>query len=120
MSRPAVIPKQVPQPHMIIQTGMESDGSLVLTVAATALTSTNAAEFREQSVPKIAACTGAVVVDCSQLEFIDSTGVGALLQASNMLAESRRPIRLTGVGAKVLASLELMRVHRQFALEPRK
>ena len=104
---------------MIVQSGMESDGTLVLTVAATTLTRANAADFREQSVPEIVAATGSVVVDCSQLEFIDSSGVGALLHASNMLEESRRPVRLTGVGAKVLASLELMRVHRQFDLEPR-
>jgi len=104
---------------MIIQARMESDGTAVLTVMAKNLTVANAAEFREEARPVIETSSGEMVVDCSRVEFIDSSGVGALLHANNMMSESRRPVRLTGVGQKLLASLELMRVHRQFALEPR-
>ena len=99
---------------------MESDGTAVLTVAVKNLTNANAAEFREQARPVIETSAGEVVVDCSQVEFIDSSGVGALLHANSLMSESRRPVRLIGVGNKLQASLELMRVHRQFALEPRK
>ena len=105
---------------MIVESSMESDGTLVLTVGVKTLTNANAAEFRELARPAIEAAAGRVVVDCSQLEFIDSSGVGALLHANNLLPEARRPVRLTGVGTKVLASLELMRVHRQFDLKPGK
>ena len=127
---------------MIVQTRMESDGTVVLTVVVESLTSANAAEFRDVARSVIATSAevvalrgargdlaqttgtalettaGRVVVDCSQLEFIDSSGVGALLHVNNLLPESRRPVRLTGVGTRVLTTLELMRVHRQFELEP--
>lgn len=105
---------------MIVQSRLESDGTLVLTVTAKTLTSTDAAEFRESAKLAIANSAGGVAVDCSELEFIDSSGVGALLHVNNLLPEARRPVRLTHLGPKVLATLELMRVHRQFALEPRK
>ena len=91
---------------------------MVLTVVARSLDVANAAECREQMRPLIEASTGRVVVDCSQFGFIDSSGVGALLHANSLLPESRRPLRLTGVGTKVLTSLEMMQVHRQFDLEP--
>lgn len=104
---------------MIVESSMESDGALTLTVMATTLTSSEAAEFRETARSAIEGASGRVVVDCSQLEFVDSSGVGALLHVNNLLPEARRPVCLANVGPKVLATLELMRVHRQFELQPR-
>jgi|GEM_PF-1027289 len=105
---------------MIINTRMEDDGSVVLTITERSLTNANATEFRELAKPEIEASSGEIVVDCSGVEFIDSSGVGALLHVNSLMPTDRRPVRLVGVGKKLLASLELMRVHRQFALEPKK
>lgn len=105
---------------MIVQSTVESDGSVVLAILVDNLISMNAPAFREEADRAILASTGRVRVDCSQVEFIDSSGVGALLHLIKLLPEQRRPIRLTGVGAHVLANLELMCVHRIFDLEPRK
>ena len=105
---------------MIINTRMENDGSAVLTITEKSLTNANATEFRELARPVIADSLGELVVDCSGVEFIDSSGVGALLHVNSLMPTDRRPVRLIGVGKKLLASLELMRVHRQFALEPKK
>lgn len=105
---------------MIVQSKNESDGTLALSVTVDSLDRSNAPDFREATAPAIAASTGLVVVDCSLLEFIDSSGLGAILNIHNLLPEHRRPVRLTKVGTKVLASLELMQVHRIFDLEPRK
>ena len=99
---------------------MQSDGSVMLTVMVKTLTVANASEFRVLARPVIEASSGGVVVDCSELDFIDSSGVGAFLYANSLLPELRRPVRLIGVGPQVLASLELMMVHRQFDMEPRK
>ena len=99
---------------------MESDGTMVLSVAVNSLDRVNATEFRETAAQAIAASAGPVVVDCSRLEFIDSSGLGALLHTHNLLPEARRPVRLVGVGLKVLTILELMQVHRIFDLEARK
>ena len=104
---------------MIVQSSQETDGTVVLSIMTDSLDSSNAPTFRSTAAEAIAASTGPVVVDCSRLEFLDSSGLGALLHAHNLLSEARRPVRLTRVGVKVLTLLELMQVHRIFALEPR-
>ena len=103
---------------MIVQSKVEIDGTVLLTVVAKNLTSANALEFREQANAAIGESTTRVRVDCSQLEFIDSAGVAAFIYTNKLLPEARRPVCLTGVGTKILFTLELMRVHRQFDLEP--
>jgi anti-sigma B factor antagonist len=109
-----------PAHKMIVQSRMESDGTGVLTVVVNTLTSVNAPEFRIAAEQMIANSSGQVLVDCSQVEFLDSSGVGAFLHAHNLLAEKRRPVRLLGVGSRLLAILELMQVHRIFDLDIRK
>ena len=111
-------PNKLRKQKMIVKPNLQSDGTLVLTVVAMTLTSADAAEFRETARLAIESSTGMVSVECSQLEFIDSSGVGALLHLNNLLPAARRPVRLTGVSTKLMASLELMRVHRQFDLQP--
>jgi anti-sigma B factor antagonist len=105
---------------MVLQTRNANDGSVVLTVMVNVLDRTKAYDFREEAARAIAASAGFVEVDCSRLEFIDSSGVGAFLHAHNLLPEHRHPVRLTGVGTKVLTILELMQVHRIFDLVPAK
>ena len=105
---------------MTAQASKQDNGTVVLTVVVQTLDRTNASELREVAAQAIAASTGRVVVDCSQLEFIDSSGLGAFLHMHNLLPEDRRPVRLSGVGTKVLTILELVQVHRIFDLEPRK
>jgi anti-sigma B factor antagonist len=104
---------------MIVKSRQESDGTVVLTVVVASMDRSNATEFREVAAQAIEASMGPVVVDCTRLEFLDSSGLGALLHAQKLLPEERRPICLRGVGSKVLTLLELMQVHRIFALEPR-
>lgn len=103
---------------MIIQPKVSEAGAVVLTIMAGSLDISNAGSFREEASPIVAASTGRVEVDCSKLEFIDSSGVGALLHANKLLPEERRPVRLTGVGKKIMTQLELMHVHRSFDFEP--
>jgi anti-sigma B factor antagonist len=104
---------------IIVQSKQGNDGTTVLTVMVENLDRVNAAEFREEATRAIVISNGRMAVDCSKLEFIDSSGLGAFLHTHNTLAEARRPVILTGVGAKVLTILELMQVHRIFEIEPR-
>lgn len=104
---------------MIVESREESDGTVVLTILVDSLLSVNAPAFRKEADPALNASTGRVVVDCSAMEFIDSSGVAALLHANKQLPEERRPVCLTGVGRKMLAILEMMYVHRSFDLELR-
>lgn len=102
---------------MIIKHTNNTPDVLVLTLLVSSLDVTNAAPFREEASPLVAGSAGKVAVDCSKLEFIDSSGVGALLHANKLLPPDRRPVCLTGVGPKIMAQLELMHVHRSFVFE---
>jgi anti-sigma B factor antagonist len=98
---------------------METDGTMVLVLAVESLDRLNVGEFREEAAKAVAASSGRVAVDCSILEFLDSSGLGAFLHVHNLLPEERRPVVLAGVGPKVLTILELMQVHRLFEMQPR-
>jgi len=104
---------------MIVQPRIESDGTVVLTVMVESLIRVDSPTFKKEADSLILASTGRVVLDCSRLEFIDSSGVAALLHANKLLPAERSPVRLTGVGKKVLTILEMMCVHRSFDLELR-
>ena len=106
-----------PNKKMIAESKKESDGSVTLQVKVDTLDRTNALEFREEAARAVGLSDGVVRVDCSRLEFIDSSGLGAFLHIHNLLPEARRPVRLTHVGSKVLTVLELMQVHRIFDLD---
>jgi anti-sigma B factor antagonist len=110
---------KLPQMKMIALSEQRDDGTTVLTVMVDSLDRMNVAEFRDIATRAITASDGRVEVNCSKLEFIDSSGLGAFLHTHNSLPEERRPVSLTAVGPKVLTILELMQVHRIFEIEPR-
>jgi anti-sigma B factor antagonist len=104
---------------MILETTVENDGTLRLILSGATLDRALAPKFREDAAKAILETHGTVEIDCTPLEFIDSSGVGALLHAHNTLTPERRPIRLTGVGRNVVTILELMQVHRVFDVQPK-
>ncbi len=104
---------------MTIETTVDNDGTLRLILSGATLDRALAPKFREDAAKAIQSTQGAVEIDCTPLEFIDSSGVGALLHAHNTLTQERRPIRLVGVGRNVLTILELMQVHRVFDVQPK-
>jgi anti-sigma B factor antagonist len=77
------------------------------------------ANFRHYVADALEGMTGRVSIDCSEIDFIDSSGVGALLHVNNLLPEERRPVILSGVSPSVLSVLELVRVHRLFEIVPK-
>jgi len=75
--------------------------------------------FRHYVADALEGVDGRVSIDCSEIDFIDSSGVGALLHVNNLLPEGRRPVILSGVSPSVLSVLELVRVHRLFEIVPK-
>jgi len=57
-----------------------------------------------------------VELDFSKVEFIDSSGVGALLGVYKRLPASEASVRLTRVKAPVQSVIELLRLHRIFKI----
>lgn len=58
-----------------------------------------------------------VVIDLGPVEFIDSSGIGALLSLCRRLPAGA-VVQLTRVQAEVRAVLELLRLHRVFEIAP--
>ncbi|BCU79579.1 STAS domain-containing protein [Luteolibacter sp. LG18] len=97
---------------------LERDGNLVLRIKESALDRALAPGFRTFAAGALVEDDQRVVIDCSAVEFIDSSGVGALLHVNNLLPEEKRPVILRGITPAVLTVLELVRVHRFFEIEP--
>ena len=58
-----------------------------------------------------------VVLDLSAVEFIDSSGVGALLGVQKRLSLQSEPVTLKGARPTVVSVLELLRLQRVFKIE---
>jgi anti-anti-sigma factor len=97
---------------------VKNDGVYLLKPELASLEAANAAEFKE-ALDDIdwSACTSATV-DCIQVEFIDSSGIGALLHLHHLLGTEARPVKLKNLTPAVLSVVELLRLNTVFALEP--
>lgn len=94
------------------------DGTtLHLSVLVSRLDAATAREFKEECAKVWPAEGTAVIADLSKLEFIDSSGVGALLSLYKRLPPPNQSVKLRGVQAPVQAVIELLRLHRIFELE---
>lgn len=58
-----------------------------------------------------------VVIDLSRVEFIDSSGIGALLSAHKKLDPVTGVVVLRHVREQVQAVIELLRLHRIFEIQ---
>lgn len=77
---------------------------------------TMATEFRRQLNARWADTIEDVQIDFSQVEFIDSSGVGALVSVHKRLAEKGRAVTIVNPCPAVLSVIELLRLHRVFNL----
>ncbi len=59
-----------------------------------------------------------VVVDLSAVDFIDSSGIGAIVFLFKRLAARGHALRLRGVRGQPLRLMEFLRISRVIALEP--
>lgn len=58
-----------------------------------------------------------VVIDLGGVQFIDSSGIGALLSVYKKLPAGTSSVKLTHVTATVQSVIELLRLHRIFEVE---
>lgn len=89
---------------------------LQLDVHSVRLDASTAREMREELAMIWRPDVGEVRVDLSHVEFIDSSGMGALLSIHRRLPEKHSPVKLVNVRPAVQSVLELVRLHRVFDL----
>lgn len=78
-----------------------------------ALDANNTKEFKENIAP-ILDTNLKVAFDLSKLEFVDSSGLGAILSCLRKLNSEGGDLKLFGVTKPVRALFELVRMHRIF------
>jgi anti-sigma B factor antagonist len=90
-------------------------GVTVVVLAGAQLDASTAAEFKHSIAPVLDA-HAQVVFDLSQLGFIDSSGLGALLSCLRQLHAKGGDLKLCGMSKSVRALFELVRMHRIFQI----
>lgn len=89
------------------------DGIAVATVLVDELDASNAEEFKREIAPALEANTR-FVLDLSQLRFVDSSGLGAMLSCLRQLSAKSGDLKLCGMSKQVRGLFELVRMHRIF------
>ncbi|RMG44469.1 MAG: anti-sigma factor antagonist [Acidobacteria bacterium] len=85
----------------------------VVVLPGESLDASNAAEFK-QTIAPILEKHSKVVFDMSQLRFVDSSGLGAILSCLRQLNARGGDLKLCGMTKPVRALFELVRMHRIF------
>ncbi|MBN2141532.1 MAG: STAS domain-containing protein [Desulfovibrionaceae bacterium] len=79
------------------------------------LEAANAPRFKAQMLARLGQGVTRVVLDMSGLDFVDSTGLGALLSCNKAMAE-RGEMVLAGPGEKIRRLLAITRLDRVFSI----
>jgi anti-anti-sigma factor len=94
------------------------DGRLALTVKTDRLDAASAREFRAECDAAWPDAVEQLSVDLSRVEFVDSSGIAALLSLYRRLSPDQPNVSLTGVKPRVQTVIELLRLHRIFKIAP--
>jgi anti-sigma B factor antagonist len=99
---------------------VETDGVTVIAPLGPRLDAEIAGELRATLVQLIDRGARKLVLDLPAVDFIDSSGLGALVSALKRLKQLERTgdIRLADVQPPVVAVLEIIRLHRVFPMFP--
>lgn len=93
-----------------------TNGKLRVTVLVSRLDAAIARDFKAGVDAAWTNGITAVEIDLASVEFVDSSGIGALLSVYRKLPAGAGATRLVNVNPGVLAVLELLRLHRVFEL----
>jgi len=96
----------------------EIDGTtLKILVKVARLDAATVREFKRECQKIWISKINDVSVDLSQVAFLDSSGIGALLSLYKLLATSNPSFKLRRVQPAVQAMIELLRLHRIFDVQ---
>ena len=87
------------------------DGVAIVRLPAGALDTSNAAAFKQAIEPTLDS-ESKVVLDLSDLEFVDSSGLGTFLSCMRKLHAKGGDLKLASMANSVRTVFELVRMHR--------
>ncbi len=76
----------------------------------------SAAAFKEELDGHWRPTVRQVTIDFAAVQFIDSSGVGALLSVQKRMPAGSEPVVIAGARPNVVSVIELLRLHRVFSL----
>ena len=79
------------------------------------LDASNAKEFKRDMAPLLEPCRR-VIFDLTELRFVDSSGLGAILSSLRQLNANGGDLKLCGMSKPVRALFELVRMHKIFEI----
>jgi len=88
---------------------------VIVTVPGSHLDASNTKSFRDAMQPLLKAHS-TVLLDLQEVEFIDSSGLGALLSCLRTMNSKQGELKLFSMSKPVQAMFELVRMHRLFAI----
>lgn len=77
------------------------------------LDASNTKDFRKEIEPQVTP-SAKVVLDLSRVQFVDSSGCGAILSFLRQLNTAGSDLKLCGISKPVQALFQLVRMHRIF------
>jgi anti-sigma B factor antagonist len=99
----------------MIATEEEVSGTLVIQIAGSALDAETSKHFRKEIKDKLQG-RRQVVLDLSELVFVDSSGLGVLIACLRQVSAAGGDLKLCGLSAQVRTLFELVRMHRLFSI----
>jgi anti-sigma B factor antagonist len=94
------------------------DGNTVLRLREERLDAHNSQEFKEYLLRQLENGAKGLILDLSDVRFVDSSGLGALLSGHKNANLREVRLALSGVQARVQSMFELTRLHRVFEIHP--
>ncbi|MCP3018488.1 STAS domain-containing protein [Cupriavidus basilensis] len=93
----------------------EASGILLIRIDEEHLDAGNVKAFKEAIAPLLER-SDRIVFDMSQLKFVDSSGLGALIACLRQTHKGKGDFKLCEMPRPVCALFELMRMHRVFSI----
>lgn len=100
----------------ILQADMQ-ENTLHLRVNTTRLDAATARDFKEECTSHWQPNVQRLSINMAAVDFLDSSGIGALLSVYKRLKSSHPSVQLVDVKPAVQSVLELMRMHRLFEIQ---
>lgn len=92
-------------------------GSLRITLKTRRLDAAGARDFKQECEAAWSPGVTAVIIDLEAVDFIDSSGVGALLSLYKKLPPGQASVKLARLKPTVQSVIELLRLHRIFEIQ---
>ncbi len=99
-----------------IQITIEDTSHLLVSINQSKFDAASAGDFKSLIEENWNDNLNRVTIDMSQVEFVDSSGVGALLSVQRQMPPNGEPVSLKGPRPNVVSVLELLRLQRVFRL----